>query len=217
METLVVRFLQAVGVVVVVALFAALILMGVIDRETPTQLYLREKTHSPSRPFMDKVFKQIQKIPFNSKKALMIAAEIRQDDLPYVKEKGYRVIAHDAETILWKILGYKVDIIKSIDPFPKVDLIMASFILPFYGYFDVYFEQIKLNLNSKGYFIGNFMASDSTIFSESEKNRKPITFHTEDQVKALFKEFIILDFEDVKNTDKNGNVEHYFEVFAQKK
>ncbi|HSM70593.1 MAG TPA: class I SAM-dependent methyltransferase [Anaerolineales bacterium] len=99
---------------------------------------------------------------------------------------------------------------------PAVDLIHASYSLPFCDPegFAVLWEKISNALKSGGRFAGNFFGVNDTW-----AYRKDMTFHTEDQVRAMFADFEIESFHE---QDEDGEATtgpkhwHVFTVIAKK-
>lgn len=81
---------------------------------------------------------------------------------------------------------------------PKVDLINASFALPFCdpSCFVELWAKIKRSLNQNGYFCGHFFG-----LSDSWVEHKDMTFHSKAQLDCLFEDFTIIYFEE---TQKSG-------------
>lgn len=203
--------------------FTFIIIM--IDKKTnPIVIFLEDKFHKPRREFIVQAFTQIpQAMPGQT--ALDLAADINESDLIFPLEKGYRLIAIDTQSVYYDLtipdqqryasrisIAHKLDIAS----LPQLDLVMASFILPFYN--PARFRQIWQDLTHKikpgGYFLGNFFGADCSVFPDSTG----VIVHTRQEVTALFDMFRILHIQEVKQkAAKQDGIEHYYEVFAQKK
>jgi hypothetical protein len=186
----------------------------------PMEIYLIDQFHSnKARSFITDAF---EKIPLAQKgeTALALGGEIADRDLLLPLEKGYGLIAVDYWLIGFEILlpSYehekyreKIKIIHKFEwgEIPPLNLVMSSFISCFFPK-----EEAKMcskKLKSGGYFIGNFFGPDFNI------QTKNMTFYTKEEVLELFKDYDILQFEEVKKPYKENMTEHYFEVFARKR
>lgn len=101
--------------------------------------------------------------------------------------------------------------------FPKVDLINASFSIPFCKpeSFERLWNNIVDAININGRFSGNFLGN-----RDGWKNNLKMTFLNKDEIVELFKEFQIEYFEEKEYEGKTtqGNVKHwhFFNVIAKK-
>jgi tellurite methyltransferase len=100
---------------------------------------------------------------------------------------------------------------------PSADLIHASFSLPFCPpeYFQAFWAKIMNAIKSGGRFAGHFFG-----IRDSWANDPDMTFHTEEQVRAMLDSFEIESFheQDENGTSSNGPKHwHVFTVIARKK
>lgn len=215
-------FITIVFVVLLVPLYILFSL--VVDKYTnPTVVFLENKFHKPGRIFIIEVFKEIPNVTAD-KKALVLAADVAGNDTVLPLKKGYSLIAVDSGQIYYDLIipekekhKEKIKIVSEInfDNISNLDLVMASFVLPFYSSknFTDLWRDIDNNLNIGGYFIGNFFDPAFNTFENHEK----MTFHTKQQVVDLFHNYEILKIEEVKTKSLKRNcVEYYYEVFAKK-
>lgn len=144
-------------------------------------------------------------------------------------EKGFKVLAIDndpnALLLLQKHLktkyllrlNFQNSSFESLDEFPPVDLVNASFSLPFCHphQFERLWSNIVSCINPEGFFCGHFFGPKDSWSSNGD-----MTFHNMQAVKRLFKGFDLLYFEE---TAKNGKTLsgkekfwHVFHVVAKK-
>lgn len=208
-----------IGVILLMFLFAA------IENFTEnTGKKYRYSKHRPSRDFILQAFKEIPQAKAGQI-ALAWDANINQADTELPLEKGYELIAIDGDWTGFELMIPNHDVYRDKvkifrlddlhwDMLPKkVDLVMASFVLLFNS--PDAFEKITHRLKPGGYFIGNFMDPDNTVFLGKDRDGK--SFHTKEQVLALLKGFKILKFKEVQAPCViPEGMEHYYEVFAQK-
>jgi hypothetical protein len=191
--------------------------------------YLKTRRSDEKRDFVVKSFKEIP-VAANGQVAFIMGAEaVPYVDLELPVNKNYAIIAFDEQRILYDVLipdsskNYKI-ISNWNEDLPSLDIVMASFV--FLGHYSKGFnlsEKLWHYIDSKikpgGYFIGNFFDPDFNMFDEKFRDNK-MSFLTKDQVLFLFKDYDILNFEEVKKPieiDKKEYIEHYYEVFAKKK
>lgn len=107
---------------------------------------------------------------------------------------------------------------ESLKELPSVDLVNATFSLPFChpDKFENLWAVILKSINTKGYFCGHFFGVKDSWSSNNE-----MIFHDENAIKSLFEGFELLYF---KETTKEGKTLsgkekfwHVFHVVAQKK
>jgi hypothetical protein len=196
-----------------------------IDKETnPIVMYLEDKFHHPQRTFIKEAFSEIPQASPNEV-ALVIAADIAEGDIIFPLQKGYNLIAFDSRLIYYDLIipaNYR-DKIKiffkdwDYEALPKLDIVMASFILPLYD--SETFQTVWKNINEKikvnGYFVGNFFDPQHDIFPK--KRREGMVFHTKQEVLAIFRDYEILKIQEIRDylSKPKGN-DHYYEVFAKK-
>ncbi len=197
------------------------------EKETNSVIvYLENKFHNPDRSFMELVFREIPKSPPDGK-AFILGAAINQKDVILPLENGYDMIALDSQIIYYEFMTPKRDLYKNkvtmidrldFDKIPQLDLVMARFIIPFYSRhrFSHRWKKMQEKIKPGGYFIGNFFHPDFGVFSSEEK--ADMTFHTKEQVRALFAEYDIFRLQEVKRAlFHQEGIEHYYEVVARKK
>ena len=197
-----------------------------VDKHTnPFIVYWEDKFHNPKRDFIIQAFEKIPTaIPGQT--ALMLAADISEKDAILPLQKGYDLIANDTRLIYYDLMipnyEYYKDKIKIIydlnfNNMPSLDLVMASFILPFCSSekFKTTWYSIDQKIKINGYFIGNFFDPDFEIFKGN--NRNGMTFHTKQEVLDFFNNYEILKFKEVKQASiKQNGFEYYYEIFARK-
>jgi tellurite methyltransferase len=191
--------------------------------------YLMTGLSDEKRDFVVKSFKEI---PFASKGqvALIIGAEAVPDsDIKLPANKNYNIIAFDEQRILHDVFipdssnNYKI-IDNWKEDLPDLDIVMASFVFALhyskgFNFSEKLWHYINSKIKPGGYFIGNFFDPDCKIFDEEFRD-KYMSFLTKEQVLFLFKDYDILNFEEVNKPieiDKKEYIEHYYEVFAKKK
>lgn len=143
------------------------------------------------------------------------------NDTRYLLEKGYDVDVVDSNP---SVLDRGKDLdahifVSTFDtfefPIAKYDLINAEYSLPFNPpeTFDATFERLVESLKPGGTFVGQFFGTE-----DSWSSNKKMTFHTKEEVEALFKEFTMSHFEEEKKKaeDVSGNEKfwHVFHVIA---
>lgn len=188
----------------------------------PLVMYKESKFHTPPRDFLAKAFERIPQAKPGDV-ALILAAEIAERDLEIPHKKGYHLIAVDYQSIYYDLIlpQDRVTYVRDADfDFSSVkdcELIMASFVLPFYSpkQFPGFMRDIKNCLKPGGYFIGNFLGPDTTLFQNTQKE---VTYLTKNQVVDLFEGFKIIALKESREPhEKLKGVEHLIEVFAVKR
>lgn len=208
---------------------------------TSVEIYKDAQFNAPRNPFMTEAFLAIASAKPHET-ALVLEAQVAESDINLLLEKGYSVVGLDTLTILYTLLigdiqkyKDKINIIEGsqnldFEKVPPLQVVMASFFIPFFPAEDTeyvwqgetktlrgsnwFWKGINDKLQPGGYFVGNFLDPATTIFHD--QNPKDMTFHTKDQVLALFKDYEILKLNEVKQTTAAG-FEHRYEVFARKK
>ncbi len=101
---------------------------------------------------------------------------------------------------------------------PKANLIVANFSLPFSKkeYFNLIWNKINNSLLKGGYFVGNFFGKkDSWV-----KHKKHLIFLSENEVKDLFTDFELIQFNEIEKDAKiaSGEEKHWniYDVIAKK-
>ena len=146
------------------------------------------------------------------------------NDTEFLLDKGFKVTAIDQEEQVKEIIKNKklneenLNVI--IDDFSKVeitnsDLILANFSLFFVeDNFDEFIEKILKNINSKGFFVGNFLGK------EDDWNKTRTTIEKE-KLLEYFKEFERYYYSEEKyykdTANGTGKFWHVYTVIAQKK
>lgn len=211
---------------------------GMYDKmHNPFVVYRESKFHASGRDFLVKAFENIPSAK-TGQSAVVLAAEIAEQDLIFPLRKGYHVQAVDYQTIYYDFMPPEDDIYKDkishisanltppLDEIPDkfnfssfakdCDLMMASFILPFYDpkHFPHMMKSIQNCLKPGGYFIGNFLGPETTLFHNVKKE---INYLTKDEILELFANFKIIELKESKKPhDKLKGIEHLIEVFAVK-
>ncbi len=145
-------------------------------------------------------------------------------------QKGYKVIAVDSNA---KALDYmmmqtgirqykpKLTTINSkfeslnFTKLPQADLVVSSFALPFVSRnkFKRVWQDITANIKPGGHIIVNLFDSSFSFYN----NKSNMTFHTKSEAKALFTNFKIIEFREVRNDPlKPGTKNHYYVIVAEK-
>jgi tellurite methyltransferase len=94
---------------------------------------------------------------------------------------------------------------------PSADLIHASFSLPFCQpeYFDTLWEKIVSAIKPGGRFAGQFFGINDSWAGEPE-----MTFHTEEQVRALFEQFTIESFVELEEDGQAVSKPKHWHIFT---
>lgn len=129
------------------------------------------------------------------------------NDTRYLLGKGYEVDAVDSNPSILELgKDFKAHLfVSTFDTFnfptATYDLINASYALPFNPpeTFDAMFARLIASLKPGGVFVGQFFGP-----KDSWSANKRMTFHTEEQVKNLFKGFTILHFKESKYEGKTA-------------
>ena len=151
------------------------------------------------------------------------------NDTVYLIKNGWNVLAVDKENVEERIakrltseelqrFKFKQQSFENIR-LEKTKLIVANYSLPFCNKdkFEDLWNDIKLNIQKDGYFIGNFFGiNDSWHMSKAE-----MKFLSKDQVIDLFSDFEILLFREVEEDGKTGLGKmkhwHVFHVISRRK
>lgn len=190
--------------------------------------YLDTKFKDHERNFVSRSF---QKIPIASKGqvVLIMGAEwAPYSDRKLPVAKNYDIIAFDDQRFSSDVIVPESEnstriIYNWSADLPDLDIVMASFVFESYyskglNLFEKLWHYIDSKIKPGGYFIGNFFDPDCKIFDEEFS--KGMSFLTKDEVLFLFRNYDIINFEEVKKPlkiNKKEIVEHYYEVFARKK
>ena len=139
----------------------------------------------------------------------------------FLLAQGWHVLAVDGESAAIKRLMEKVPIEAQVARFedvilPDADLIHASYSIPFChpDHFPELWKKIRNALNSGGRFAGQFFGVHDTWANEPD-----MTFHTEEQVRAMLDglEIEIFHEEDADGRSASGPKHwHVFTVVAKK-
>ena len=182
--------------------------------------YLNTKFFNEQRPIIIEAFEKTKASP--TKKTLILGADIIEGDVIAALEKGHNVIAYESllngfTLNVWQPNHFKRIDKLDFDTIPPLDLVMASFILPFHPTesFEKLWKDIDQKIKIGGYFVGNFFDPRFEIFKDPERSK--MTFHTKTQVLELFKSYKIIKIEEIQNQLKSpAGLEYYYEVLAQK-
>jgi hypothetical protein len=193
------------------------------DKETnPYVVYWESHFHQPARPFLKEALTKIPKAR-QEQKALILAADVAQNDLSLVLEKRYALTLVDQGLIYYDLLlpkgCEKSLVLKDLEApaLPQVSLVVASFILPFYAPHDFRkaWQTLDRHLDKGGYFIGTFLGPRTTLFGDSKKDT--MTYLTKDDVERLLQGYEILLWEARLIPWENPKgVEERIEVMARK-
>jgi SAM-dependent methyltransferase len=191
--------------------------------------YLTKTLQWPVRPYIIRALSKIP-APKEGAVALDLGAGVGNETLLLI-DKGFDVVAIDSEKIAFDLMLKHPEIIKQRDHLktiqstfqnldfssvPIIDVVLASFSLPFCPpkYFNEFWKNLVSKIKPGGYFIGNTFDLGFTKF----KSSTDMTFHDKQQTLDLFKDFNIIHFEEVKKENKeNGQIDHFYIIFAQKK
>jgi len=191
--------------------------------------YFNKKMHDLPSEFVVAGLKKLSQQ--GNKIAIDLGAGVGHETL-LLLQKGYNVIAIDGEQNAFEYMNLQPGIQKfhanlrtivssfeNIDytTLPAVDLVVASFSLPFVAKKD--FETVWTNVVNKikpgGYFIGNLFDPGFTFFGE--KFRPKMSFHTKEQAFNLFNRFTIVEFKEINAPSINdGTYHHYYVIIAKK-
>ena len=160
--------------------------------------------------------------------AIDLGAGAGQDTLSLLQQ-GWHVLAVDEEEESGDLITEQAEsrhldsklaiLISAFENLPfaflrPMDLIYGGFSLPFChpAAFPVFWGQIKQNLKKEGILAVNlFGIHHSWHLSES------MTFHTRQQVEAMFEGFDILQLEEIDEVEDDAVRWHYFNIIARKK
>lgn len=169
----------------------------------------------------------IEKIKCNPTNAIDLGCGAGNDTV-YLIKNGWNVLAIDRENVESRItkrlttnelqhFKFEQQSFEKIK-LKKSKLIVANYSLSFCNKekFEDLWNEIKMNLEKDGYFVGNFFGVNDTW----NKTRPQMTFFSKNQVCELFKNFDILNFKEVEVDKKTGLGElkhwHIFHVIAKK-
>jgi len=163
----------------------------------------------------------VKAIPFVRGKNALDFGSGALNDAKYLSHKGFNVVALDSEMPEEEVpnvfkLNHSFEKVKLL---PKsFNLISSQYSLPFIkpqSFIRVWNILVK-SLKQDGIFAGNFFG-----LHDSWSLNKAMSFHSEEQVKGLFKDFNVLSWKEVK---KDGNTAageqkhwHVFHIIAIKK
>ena len=170
----------------------------------------------------------IEKIKCNPTNAIDLGCGAGNDTV-YLIKNGWNVLAIDRENVESRItkrlttnelqhFKFEQQSFEKIK-LKKSKLIVANYSLPFCNKdkFEDLWNDIKLNIQKDGYFIGNFFGiNDSWHMSKAE-----MKFLSKEQVIDLFSDFEILLFREVEEDGKTGLGKmkhwHVFHVISRRK
>jgi tellurite methyltransferase len=146
-------------------------------------------------------------------------------DTKYLLAQGFHVTAVDSSphaiALLAQLPQQNLRLVQSSFQdfdFETYDLVNAQFALPFNpkDTFHEVFTHMKNAINPGGVFVGQFFG----IHDEWNTPDNPMTFHTQEQVEALFTDMRILEFKEVDEDGQfaDGTPKHWhvFHIIAQK-
>lgn len=193
--------------------------------------YFKRKLFDPPAGFVVEALKVIPRS--NQRKiALDLGSGVGHETLLLLKH-GYQVIAIDKNETAFKymfqqpaIQPFQQHVKKIVSPFekvpfaelPSVDLVVASFSLPFVAKkdFNKVWKDVAQQIKPGGYFIGNVFDEGFSFFDQ--KFRPHMTFHTKEEARNLFQDFDILYFKEVRaDSLKKGTQNHYYVIIAKKR
>ena len=168
----------------------------------------------------------IEKIKCNPTNAIDLGCGAGNDTV-YLIKNGWNVLAIDRENVESRItkrlttnelqhFKFEQQSFEKIK-LKKSKLIVANYSLSFCNKerFEDLWNEIKMNLEKDGYFVGNFFGVNDTW----NKTRPQMTFFSKNQVCELFKNFDILNFKEVEVDKRTGLGElkhwHIFHVIAE--
>jgi tellurite methyltransferase len=145
-------------------------------------------------------------------------------------QKGYKVIAIDSNPRVYpymlsqpgisqyksnlQFIGSKFENI-NFEKLPRTDLVISSFALPFVSkhHFNRVWQNIVATIKPGGYIIVNLFDSKFSFYN----NKYQMTFHSKNEAKALFSNFKIISFREMRSDPlKPGNQNHYYVIVAKK-
>jgi SAM-dependent methyltransferase len=190
--------------------------------------YFQSISHKRPEPF---IVSGLKKIPDqgNGKIAIDLGASIGHETA-LLLQKGYKVIAVDSNAYAFKYMLQQPGIAKyqshlttintsfehlDFSTLPKSDLVISSFALPFVGKsdFNRVWNNIAATVKPGGYVIINLFAPGFTF----PNTQKDMTFHTKQEALALFKNFKIIEFREMRNDPrKPGKDKHFYVIIAKK-
>jgi len=194
------------------------------------EAYFKSKLRDPPAGFVVVALNALKQNNAD-KIAIDLGCGVGHETLELLK-KGYRVIAIDSQPQAFDYmkqlpnlqqfqsqLKTKVSSFENLNfaELPEVDMIVASFSLPFMkpDDFNRVWTQVKGKIKPGGYFVGNFFAPDFSFFAE--KFRHSMTFHNKLEAIALFNGFEIVGFQEVNvPATKAGTMNHYFAFVGKK-
>jgi SAM-dependent methyltransferase len=190
--------------------------------------YFRSILLNPPEKF---VVSGLNKIPNSGsgKIAIDLGSSIGHET-KFLLQRGYNVIAVDSNSRALQFmmlqpgmtkLKSKLTTINStferldFSKLPQSDLIISSFALPFINKkdFNRVWNDITSTIKPGGHIIVNLFDPGFTFFN----NKYDMTFHTKNEAKALFSNFKILEFREMRNDPlKPGSKNHYYVIVARK-
>lgn len=194
------------------------------------EAYFKSKLRDPPAGFIVEGVKAIQQKNAD-KTALDLGCGVGHETLVLLKA-GYKVIAIDSQPEAFEymklqpnIQQYQGNLKPIISTFekldfqaiPQVDLVIASFSLPFMKPqdFNRIWQQVVTKVKPGGYFIGNFFAPDFSFFAD--KFRHSMTFHNKMEAMSLLHGFEIVGFQEVNvPATKPGKMNHYYAFIGKK-
>lgn len=214
-----------------VALTVTYISFSVWIKPAPWDAYYKKTLQNQARPFVIGTLNKLPR-PIAGSIAIDVGAGIGNETIALL-ERGFDVIAIDNQKKAFKLMMNRPEIQKHKDhlkslvvPFEKLsseelplaDLITACFSLPFCPpqEFNQFWQKLIAHIKPGGYFIGNTFDKGFEKFGH-EKIKTKMTFHNLEETLNLFRDFNIIEFQEVKRKNPAGQVEDFYIVIAQKR
>lgn len=230
--------LQPLSPLLTFLLFSFIFVINTCNATTPPpaknkywESYFKSKLRDPPAGFIVEGLKAIHQTNPN-KTAIDLGCGIGHETLELLKA-GYKVTAIDSQSETFEYMkqlplmpryeGNLKTIVSTFEQLdfqaiPQVDLVIASFSLPFMKPqdFNRIWQQVVSKVKPGGYFIGNFFAPDFSFFAE--KFRHSMTFHSKLEAVALLNGFEIVSFQEVNvPATKPGTMNHYYAFVGRKR
>lgn len=169
----------------------------------------------------------LRALPFvHAKKTALDLGGGNLKDTPTLLQEGFQITVVDQEPLMRSLAeNFPADSFKTIVssfadfafPIESFDLVTANYALPFNPpeTFDRMFRDLKASVKKEGIFCGQFFGVRDEWSSNPQR-----TFHTKEQVEALFSEWEILFFQEEEKDGKiaDGTPKHWhvFHIIAKK-
>lgn len=214
------------GVVAVLIIVGTFTYITWDKQHNPIVIYLEDKFHHTPSPFSP-LLHQLPPATAHQT-ALVLGAEVLEQDLECLLEKGYNLIAVNYYSIYYDLMipnkkkyPHQVKIL-SIDNFtsfslPPLDIVVTGYVFSFYPAkeFQEAWQHIHHKIKPGGYYIGAFLGEKFNLF-DPKKLRK-MTFFSEKGLRTLLKDYTLLDVrEHYGSFQKLNGTEHYYTVLARR-